>query len=384
MTVAALLITPTTSGATTSALTRACGSTPGIACRLVWDLSHSAHAADLTNVYLVGPIRLVLRIAFVLLLAVILRVAAQRLIRRLTARAVLGPGRSDPLASHETSGDDGAAEAEAVPAGAAPADAIDGSVAAAGPGIRPAATRRNAARRAAATGRRSQRATALAGVLSNAASVTIFTVAGVIILGDLGLNLAPVLASAGVLGIAIGFGAQNLVQDFLAGIFILMEDQYGVGDVIEVGSVSGTVEAVSLRITRLRDTGGVVWHIRNGTIKKAGNQTHGWARAVVDFPVPYQVPVAAARRSLDQAAASMWAEPAWHAVILDRPQVWGVEDVSADQVLIRVVARTAPQGKLDVARELRERLKAALDATAIAAPSSLAESVPHQTDSPAD
>src|ERR1700691_3171354 len=110
-------------------------------------------------------------------------------------------------------------------------------------------------------------------VLSNAASVTIFTVADVIILGDLGLNLAPVLASAGVLGIAIGFGAQNLVQDFLAGIFMLLEDQYGVGDVVTVGQTTGTVEGVSLRITRLRDVNGVVWHVRNGTIKKAGNES---------------------------------------------------------------------------------------------------------------
>ena len=166
--------------------------------------------------------------------------------------------------------------------------------------------------------------------------MTIFSVAGVIILGDLGLNLAPVLASAGVLGIAIGFGAQNLVKDFLAGVFMLLEDQYGVGDFVDIGNVAGTVEAVSLRITRLRDIHGVVWHIRNGTIKQAGDETHGWARAVVDFPVPYQLPVAAARAALERAAASMWNDPAWRSVMLDRPQVWGVEDVSADTVLIRV------------------------------------------------
>ena len=211
--------------------------------------------------------------------------------------------------------------------------------------------------------RRSQRATALASVLSNAASVTIFSVAGVIILGDLGLS------------IAIGFGAQNLVKDFLAGIFMLLEDQYGVGDMIDIDNVSGTVEAVSLRITRLRDVNGVVWHVRNGTIKRAGNQTHGWARAVIDFPVPAQVTVAAARAVLEQAAASMWAEPAWRSVILDRPEVWGVEDVSADAVLIRVIARTAPHSRLEVARALRERLKDALDAAAEARIPALAESV---------
>jgi len=305
-----------------SDLKQACGSAAGIACRLVWDLSRNAHAADFTNVYLAGPVRLVLRIAFVLLLAVLLRLAARRLIGRLTMRASLGHGRAaaeagDDESRHGVFGD-----------------------------------------------RRSQRATALASVLSNAASVTIFTVASVIILGDLGLNLAPVLASAGVLGIAIGFGAQNLVKDFLAGIFMLLEDQYGVGDVVDIDTVTGTVEAVSLRLTRVRDVNGVVWHIRNGTIKRAGNQTHGWARAVIDFPVPAQVPITAARGSLERAAVAMWEEPAWHAMMLDRPQVWGVEDVSADTVVIRVAARTAPQGRLEVARELRERLKEALDEAA--------------------
>ena len=303
-------------------LKQACGGAAGIACRLVWDLSHNAHAAGFTTVYLAGPVRLVLRIAFVLLLAVLLRLAARRLIGRLTMRASAGHGR----------------------AGLEAAD--DGS------------------RRVAFGDRRSQRATALASVLSNAASVTIFTVAGVIILGDLGLNLAPVLASAGVLGIAIGFGAQNLVKDFLAGIFMLLEDQYGVGDVVDIDTVTGTVEAVSLRLTRVRDVNGVVWHIRNGTIKRAGNTTHGWARAVVDFPVPAQVPITSARGSLERAAVTMWEEPAWHALMLDRPQVWGVEDVSADTVVIRVAARTAPQVRLEVARELRERLKEALDASA--------------------
>ena len=123
--------------------------------------------------------------------------------------------------------------------------------------------------------RRNPRASALGSVLSNAASVTIFGIAAAIILGDMGVNLAPVLASAGVLGIAIGFGAQNLVQDFLAGIFMLLEDQYGVGDVIAVGKISGTVEAVSLRITRVRDINGVVWHIRNGTIEQGRQRITG-------------------------------------------------------------------------------------------------------------
>lgn len=405
------MITPVPTGAATSSpLVRACGSAAGIACRLVWDLSHSPHAADFTNVYLAGPIRLVLRIAFVLLVAIVLRLAAGRLIRRLTARVVSRADDHDSPAGADVAGDetgvaDDAEETPGTGVGKIPIPPLTGTEltstelttaelgtaqlggedvrrAEAGGGeagrretgerktggadVSAARTPSGRRRVRRASGRRSQRATALASVLSNAASVTIFTVAGVIILGDLGLNLAPVLASAGVLGIAIGFGAQNLVKDFLAGIFMLLEDQYGVGDYVDIGSVAGTVEAVSLRITRLRDVNGVVWHIRNGTIKRAGNETHGWARAVVDFPVPYQVPVAEARVSLERAAVSMWEEPAWHALMLDRPQVWGVQDVSSDTVLIRIAVRTVPQGKADVTRELRERLKDGLDASATA------------------
>jgi small-conductance mechanosensitive channel len=297
--------------AAASPLATACHSNaPGIVCRLAWDLSHSSYAADFTSTYLAGPIRLALRILLVVALALLLRLAAQRLIRRVVARSAISSDTGRP-------------------------GAVFGE-------------------------RRGQRRTALASVLGNAASVTIFIVAGLIILGDIGLNLAPVLASAGVLGLAIGFGAQNLVQDFLAGIFILLEDQYGVGDVIDVAGVTGTVEAVSLRITRIRDVNGVVWNIRNGPVKKAGNETHEWARAVVDFPIPYGVPMAAARGAMERAAAEMAGEPRWSTAILEPPEVWGIETVSP--LLVRVTARTAPLAKLEVTRELRERLKNALDA----------------------
>jgi small-conductance mechanosensitive channel len=299
---------------------------PGIACRLVWDISHSRHGAELTNAFFAGPVQAVLRILFVLLLALVVRVLATRLINRVTARATLSQ-ESGSERSHSMLGE-----------------------------------------------RRQQRASALGSVLGNAASVTIFTIAAFIILGDLGLNLAPVLASAGVLGIAIGFGAQNLVQDFLAGIFILLEDQYGVGDVINVDTVKGTVEAVSLRITRVRDVNGVIWHIRNGTIGKSGNESHGWARAVVDFPVPYDLDIAEVRAMMERTAVAMWQDPAWAGVILERPEVWGVQEVTSDSVLVRVIARTAPQRQWDVGRELRERLKVALaSASAVAAASAAAE-----------
>jgi moderate conductance mechanosensitive channel len=296
-------------------LTAACGQNPGIACRMVWDVTHSTRAANLTTVYFAGPAQFAIRIGFVIAVAVLLRLIAHRAIGRVTARATRDAGdggdRMHTLLFRE---------------------------------------------------RRQQRASALGAILSNAASLTIFGIAAVIIIGDMGLNLAPVLASTAVLGVAIGFGAQNLVQDFLAGIFMLLEDQYGVGDVISVGNTTGTVEGVSLRITRMRDVNGVVWHIRNGTIKKAGNESQGWARAVVDFPVPYQHDIPRVRQMMARTAGEMFREPAWHEIILEEPEVWGVQSLSSDAVLMRVTARTLPLRQWEVQRELTERLKLALDA----------------------
>ena len=307
---------PATPDPAPGTLAFACGadSPPGIACRFIWDISHSTTAAQLTKVYFAGPAQKIGQIGFVLLIAILLRIAARRLIRKITSTAAdRAAARSDRSIS-------------------------------------------------AVLERRNPRASALGSVLSNAASVTIFGIAATIILGDMGVNLAPVLASAGVLGIAIGFGAQNLVQDFLAGIFMLLEDQYGVGDVIAVGKISGTVEAVSLRITRVRDINGVVWHIRNGTIERAGNESQGWARAVVDFPVAYSQDIPRVRRLMLSTATGMWREPDWQGVILEEPEVWGVQSVTADEVIVRLAARTAPLRQWEVARELRERLKSALDA----------------------
>jgi small conductance mechanosensitive channel len=318
-------------------LTAACGASPGIACRLVWDISHSTRAAELTRIYFAGPVHLTLRIGLVLLLALICRAAAQRTIGRITARA-----RED-----SRSGQDKAA-------------------------------------RGLFRERRQQRATALNSILRNAASITIFSIALVIIVGDMGLNLAPVLASAGVLGVAIGFGAQNLVKDFLAGIFMLLEDQYGVGDVIDIGTVSGTVEAVSLRITRMRDVNGVVWYVRNGTIKKAGNESQGWARAVVDFPISYERDVSRVRELMQHAAAQLWLDPSFSGVILEAPEVWGIQELSSQGVVMRVTAKTVPLRQWEVARELRERLKRALDGPVAAVPASTAPGAAALPDAAAD
>jgi small conductance mechanosensitive channel len=206
---------------------------------------------------------------------------------------------------------------------------------------------------------------ALGSILRSAASVTVFAIAGVVVLGDLGINLAPLLASAGVVGIAIGFGAQNLVRDYLSGVFMLVEDQYGVGDVITVGDATGTVETVTLRITRLRDVNGIVWHVRNGAIEKVGNESQGWARAVIDFPVPYAADLTTIRGVLSATASSLWDEPVWRAVMLEEPEVWGAQEVSSSEVTMRIVVKTAPLRQWEVEREVRARVKSALDVAGI-------------------
>jgi small-conductance mechanosensitive channel len=366
-------------------LTGSCGRAPGLACRIVWDASHSETAAKLTAVYLAGPVNLILKLAWLLFLALAARVLVHRLINRITIRAADAPlahrlrqnngtrpswlrGRLLPHLLHPVrtrelerahatfAAEQAAAEAAREDAVLAGADAaVTGSTAPEDMAIASEAVTE------AVSERRHQRAHALGSILRNAASVTIFAIAVAIGLGDLGVNLAPVLASAGVVGIAVGFGAQNLVRDFLAGIFMLMEDQYGVGDVINIGDATGTVEAVSLRTTRLRDINGVVWHIRNGALEKVGNESQGWARAVVDVPAPPELDLPDTRKIMNQAAATMWHERRWHKLMLEKPEVWGVQAITDTQVTMRVAAKTLPMRQYEVGRELRERVVSAID-----------------------
>jgi small conductance mechanosensitive channel len=203
--------------------------------------------------------------------------------------------------------------------------------------------------------RRRQRTQTLGSVLRSIASFTVATVAGTMVLAELGVNLTPVVASAGILGVAVGFGAQNLVKDFLAGMFMLLEDQYGVGDVVDAGAATGTVEAVTLRTTRLRDVDGTVWHLRNGEIARVGNKSQGWARALVDVPLSLSNDLAAVRALVVQVAADLAADPAWAAKVLEAPEVWGFESLGPTGAVLRVALKTAPLERSAVERELRER-----------------------------
>jgi small conductance mechanosensitive channel len=216
--------------------------------------------------------------------------------------------------------------------------------------------------------RAAARAQTLGAVLRSVASFVIWTIAFITILGELGINLGPLVAGAGLAGVALGFGAQSLVKDFLAGIFMLIEDQYGVGDVIDVGEASGTVEAVTLRTTRLRDVNGTVWHVPNGQILRVGNMSQQWARALLDVSVAYGADLDEAQRIIKEVADALWREDAWRGQILEEPEVWGVEDIGPDGVIIRLVVKTLPAKQWSAMRELRSRLKVALDEAGIEIP----------------
>ena len=174
-------------------------------------------------------------------------------------------------------------------------------------------------------------------------------------LGEVGIDLAPLLAGAGVLGVALGFGSQSLVKDFLSGMFILVEDQFGVGDIVDVGEASGTVEAVSLRTTRLRAIDGTVWHVPNGEIHRVGNMSQHWSRALLDIEVAYDTVVDHARAVIKRVADAVWQEDDG---VLEEPELWGVEQLGAHGVMLRLVVKTTPSQQWRVSRELRERIKA--------------------------
>lgn len=207
------------------------------------------------------------------------------------------------------------------------------------------------------TERRTQRAEAIGSVLRSFASIVVLGIAVVLVLGELGINLAPIVASAGVVGVALGFGAQNLIKDFIAGIGIILEDQYGVGDVVDLGEAGGTVEAVGLRITRLRDVNGVVWYVRNGEILRVGNKSQGFAQVVIDMPVSHDTDLERARTAMQEVADAMYGEDEWAAVLLAEPESLGVEQITAEGVFLRLVVRSTNAEQWRVGRELRMRLK---------------------------
>jgi small-conductance mechanosensitive channel len=220
-----------------------------------------------------------------------------------------------------------------------------------------------------------QRTRTLGTVLSNIINVVVAIIGIVLVVTTLNQNILPSFAVlTAAIGAGLGFGAQNIVKDVLNGLFMVMEDQLGVGDVVTIpgagpGELAGIVEVVGIRITQVRDVNGTLWYQRNGEILRLGNLSQGWARVVVDLGVPYDTDVDAVEERMLAVATALAADPRWRSRIVDRPEVWGMQSISADAIVLRVVIKTRTTARDDVARELRKRLKTGLDDLGVALPS---------------
>lgn len=216
--------------------------------------------------------------------------------------------------------------------------------------------------------RRIQRAKAIASLLKSLATAAIVVITALLVLAQFHIDIGPLLASASILGAAIAFGAQNLIKDYLSGISMILEDQYGVDDVVDLGPAVGTVENVTLRVTQLRDLSGVVWYVRNGEVLRVANRSKGWTMSAVTVPIGYNEDLDHVREIIEKVATDMDDDPKYDSMLLDKPAYAGIESVTGDAVFIRVSAKSAPEQQGAVSMILRERLKLAFDKAGIKVP----------------
>ncbi len=215
-----------------------------------------------------------------------------------------------------------------------------------------------------------QRARTLGDVLGNIVTVAISIFAVLSIL----FTIAPDISGAfslitAALGAGLGFGAQNIVKDVLNGLFMVVEDQLGVGDIVDTGQATGVVESVGIRITQIRDVNGTLWYVRNGEIIRVGNMSQGWARVIIDLAIPYDADIDAVQERMLATANELATTPKWRSMVMERPELWGLESISTDALVVRIVMKTRTSARDDVARELRLRLKKTLDAMGVKLPS---------------
>ncbi|MGE2715201.1 mechanosensitive ion channel family protein [Mycolicibacterium litorale] len=209
--------------------------------------------------------------------------------------------------------------------------------------------------------RRQQRAQTIGSVLKSTVSIVMLIWVVLAILNVLGVNIAPFIASAGVVGLAIGFGAQNLVRDFVTGVFMLLEDQYGVGDTVDLGEAVGEVESVGLRVTTVRDIDGTLWYVRNGEIARVGNMSQDYAVARIEMPVALTADIAQAEKVAVEAAEEALEDPALKAKVLGEPEMLGVQELSPDLLTLRMTIKTRPNAQWSVQRRLRREILRAYD-----------------------
>lgn len=309
------------------ALVDACGEEPGGVCEQVWEWTGNETWAKLAD-WVIG---IPLAIVIILVVAWILVHLARRAVRRAVDRVVVTDRRTAAWARQRVGPSGDRTEAPEDP-------------------------------------RRSARAASISTVVASTVTVVIWVVALFLIIGELGIDLAPLIAGAGIAGIALGFGAQNLVKDCLSGLFMLIEDQYGIGDVVDLGEAAGVVERISLRTTVLRGVDGTVWHVPNGEILRVGNRSQLWSVAVVDVLIAYDADVEVATRVLEDTATELVQGEDHAADVLEPPEVLGVEAASADGVQLRLTVKTTPGAQFRLQRALRQAVKSAFDAADIAAP----------------
>jgi small conductance mechanosensitive channel len=326
----ALVVTPFTTAppadGTDQGLLDACGEDPTWMCREVYEWTGSEVLADIADWLIGRP----LTIAVILLVGWVATLIARRYVRRGVERFVAAD-RSGTKRRLEALGFD-----------ALDADAPDP--------------------------RRSARAASISAVVASTTAVVIWAVTIMIALGEAGIDLAPLIAGAGIAGVALGFGAQTLVKDCIAGLCMLIEDQYGIGDHVDLGEATGTVERISLRVTVLRDPNGTVWHVPNGEVQRVGNRSQLWSVAVVDVDVAYDADLERVREVLLDVATDVCSEPEWAHQVLEDPEVLGVEMLGADGITVRMHVKTTPGVQWRLQRELRERIKKRLDREGIEIP----------------
>jgi moderate conductance mechanosensitive channel len=305
-------------------VTEACGDQPGTICEWVYDRTDGNDTlAKLADWLISRPLQILL----ILIAAWLLSKLARRWIRRFVER-VMNP-------------DSDVAARQFARIGVRPPPMLTTEV---------------------ADPRRETRALAISGLMGSTASALIWTIALMLSLEKLGLDLAPLIAGAGIAGIAIGFGAQSLVRDWISGLFMTLEDQYGVGDVVDVGPASGVVERISLRATVLRGVDGTVWHVPNGQILRVGNRSQLWSVALVDVAVASGSDLGRVRALIRDVATEVCQRDEFASIVLEAPEVLGVEEMGLDTVTLRLTAKVSPGSQYTIQRALREAIKEALEA----------------------
>jgi small conductance mechanosensitive channel len=276
-----------------------------------------------------GPFGLPLRIATIIVIALLVRLLLQVVIRRVVNRVISGVKKKQNVE------DTAALQASPV-----------------------------------AAMRIVQRTRAFGGVLSSTVTTIVVLVSLVLIVSAIDPNATGAFSLiTAALGAGLGFGAQNVVRDVLNGLFIVAEDQLGVGDVVDLGQATGVVEAVGIRVTTVRDVNGTLWYVRNGEILRVGNMSQGWARVILDLAIPYDADIDAVKDRMLQTGIEMRADGKWKRLMTEQPEIWGIESISAEAVILRMVVKTRAGSKDDVARELRARVKRTLDGMGLRLPS---------------